>query len=192
MENDDFGPKKVSSETNDDVLPQLTLLHLQNAITRYLSGTSIEAMGVTLGRASAVWVKKKKPRLSEKLKNLSDSLSDDKATITREVLKTVCREIWQLLFGRQACRLQLNKDTGGFVILDKNLRPLEHLKGDPKEVELALSLWCGALQGAATEMYPKKAEACELKVQVRAEMKSFELSAETTFFVDLVHEKDND
>ncbi|CAD7935495.1 unnamed protein product [Amoebophrya sp. A120] len=45
----------------------------------------------------------------------------------RDAVKFLCREVWSFCFGKQADRLQVNRDTGGFVLWDNDFRPVRHL-----------------------------------------------------------------
>ena len=44
-------------------------------------------------------------------------------------MKFLCREAWGFFFGKQADRLQVNKDTGGFVVWDYRFRSFVNADG---------------------------------------------------------------
>eukprot|EP00392_Amoebophrya_sp_AT5.2_P007533 g7548.t1 len=74
--------------------------------------TALFAFGSTLGEKTArQLLRKNKKVISEH----------------RDAAKFVCREMWTFCFGKQADRLQINRDTGGFVIWDNDFRPVRHL-----------------------------------------------------------------
>ncbi len=93
------------------------LLHLQNLVSNHFllklrKPAAIEAMGFHLGQKTANHL-----FLQKRMESAKNSKKNSLET-QRDVMKFICREWWTFCFGKQADRLQVNRDTGGFVIWD--------------------------------------------------------------------------
>ncbi|CAD7960200.1 unnamed protein product [Amoebophrya sp. A25] len=125
-----FSSSMLQHHKNDDddhvVVAYPAFLHFQNAAQRILSPEQLDSVGFRAGQNLARYLLRKKV-ISEH----------------RDALKFLCREIWSFCFGKQADRLQANRDTGGFVIHDNQFRPVLHGAN-------SVHLWCGLIRGSIT------------------------------------------
>ncbi|KAH0480251.1 MAG: hypothetical protein KVP17_001026 [Porospora cf. gigantea B] len=78
----------------------------------------------------------------------------------RDIIKFVCKELWEWLFGKQADRLQTNK-KGGYVIVDQTFR-WSVVEGWSTHS----AFYCAIIRGVLCTLGVEANVAAELKVQV--------------------------
>ncbi|CEM17532.1 unnamed protein product [Vitrella brassicaformis CCMP3155] len=102
---------------------------------------ALEEMGFMLGG-----------KIVERLTASRSRLQDEK-----DIVKFICKDLWNYLFHKQADRLQTNR-RGGYVIQDNTLRWLRHMPPMPdtapphKRPMAPVSVICGIIRGALTHL----------------------------------------
>ena len=115
----------------------------QNFYSNEMFNETLKAVGYNVGYriVEKVFSRKILPRIPQ--------VTQEKMEI--ELMKLICKDLWEELFGKQANRLRTDH-KGVFVLQDNEFKWLEHYHSDNdatrQAIALALNFPCGVLKGA--------------------------------------------